>query len=95
MKRQFGKFIWDIDREQDNIAKHGIDFLTAIKAFRDVDRKIFVDIKHNIQEDRFFCIGKVEDKIIMVRFTYRGKQIRIFGAGSWRKGRMYYEKETN
>ncbi|MGB4520668.1 MAG: BrnT family toxin [Candidatus Omnitrophota bacterium] len=46
-----------------------------------------------ISEERFFCIGKVEGKILTVRFIYRGGKIRIFGAGYWRKGERYYEKK--
>ncbi|MCX5703542.1 MAG: BrnT family toxin, partial [Candidatus Omnitrophica bacterium] len=49
--------------------------------------------KHTEKEERFFCIGKVEDRILTVRFTYRGNKIRIFGAGLWRKGKWYYEKD--
>ena len=93
MEKRFGRFIWDVEKEQENIVKHGLDFATAIKAFLDVKRKISVDSKHSAQEERFFCVGKVEDKIITVRYTYRNKQVRIFGAGYWRKGRIYYEEE--
>jgi hypothetical protein len=32
----------------------------------------------------------VEAEIITVRFTYRGKRIRIFGAAFWRAGRKKY-----
>lgn len=41
--------------------------------------------KHLSSEER--------DKIITVRFTYRDGQVRIFGAGYWRKGKMYYEEK--
>lgn len=92
MERRIGKFVWSIDRERENIAKHAIDFTTAAKAFLDEGRKIFTDSKHSAEEPRYFCIGKVDARIITVRFTYREGSIRIFGAGYWRKGRDYYEK---
>lgn len=95
MERRFGEFVWDTDKEKDNIEKHGVDFTTAIKAFLDVKRRVYKDSKHSIQEERFFCVGTVGDRIITVRFTERNKQIRIFGAGYWRKGRIYYEKESD
>lgn len=47
-----------------------------------------------MNEERFFCIGKVNEGIITVRFTYRHQKIRIFGAGYWRKGRKLYEKQN-
>ena len=46
-------------------------------------------------ESRFFCIGKTAGKILTVRFTYRGNDIRIIGAGYWRKGKLIYEKKRN
>jgi len=93
MEHRYGKFIWDAGREEANIAKHGVDFTTAAKAFLDPDRKIFADSKHSAAEPRYFCIGKVKDKIITARFIYREGQVRIFGAGYWRKGKVHYEKD--
>ena len=88
-------FIWDFTKESANIHKHGIDFIAASKAFKDPKRKIYNDSKHSTNEERFFCVGKVENRILTVRFTYRGEKIRIIGAGYWRKGVQYYEKEYN
>jgi uncharacterized protein len=92
MERKIGKFVWSIEKENENITKHGIGFELAARAFLDKRRKIFVDSKHSEEEPRYFCIGKVQGKVITVRFTYREGCIRIFGAGYWRKGRVYYEK---
>lgn len=88
-----GNFIWDDEKEAANIYKHGVDFTAAAKAFKDENRKIYTDSKHTGKEERYFCIGKVESKILTVRFTYRAGKIRIFGAGYWRKGKQYYEKK--
>lgn len=92
MDKIFGSFIWDEKKELANIKKHGINFMAAIKAFQDAKRKIYTDSKHTREEERFFCIGKVKDKVVTVRFTYREGKIRIFGAGYWIKGRWFYEK---
>jgi uncharacterized protein len=88
-------FAWDPRKERLNIRKHGIDFTTAAKVFLDPRRKIYVDSKHSAQEERMFCIGKVGGKILTVRFTYREGKIRIIGAGYWRRGKSYYEKEND
>ena len=93
MKETKGDFVWDPRKEKINIRKHGINFITAAKAFKDPKRKIFTDSKHSQKEQRYFLIGKVRNKILTVRFTYREGKIRIYGAGYWRKGKMYYEKE--
>ena len=89
-----GSFIWDLAKELENIRKHGVDFSEAAKVFQDRERKIFIDSRHSKEEERYFYIGKVHGKILTVRFIYRGKIIRIYGAGFWRKGRKYYEKKT-
>ena len=86
-------FTWDLLKELANIRKHGVDFTTASKAFFDPKRKIYTDAKHSREEERSFCMGKIDGRILTVRFVYRGKRIRIIGAGYWRKGRKYYEKD--
>lgn len=92
MDRHFGSFVWDVQKEAANIRKHGVDFETAARAFKDYGRKIYTDEKHGGVEERLFCIGKVGGKILTVRFTYREGTIRIYGAGYWRRGRRYYEQ---
>ncbi|MBI2093223.1 MAG: BrnT family toxin [Candidatus Omnitrophica bacterium] len=95
MERHFGSFIWDSRKEAYNIRKHGVDFEAATRAFKDSSRKIYIDEKHGEAEERLFCLGKVEGKILTVRFTYREGKIRIYGAGYWRKGRRYYEQAND
>ena len=53
------------------------------------------DVSHSKEEKRFYCIGRVGEGIMTVRFIYRDKvAIRIYGAGYWRKGRKIYEEEN-
>jgi len=93
MKKQRSSFVWDSRKEKANIRKHNINFATAAKVFLDPKRRIFTDSAHSEKEPRYFCIGKIDEKIITVRFTYRKDKIRIYGAGLWRKGRKYYEEK--
>jgi uncharacterized DUF497 family protein len=88
-----GSFVWDREKEKLNILKHDLDFVTASKAFFDPQRIIAVDRAHSREEERLFCIGKIQEKIATVRFTYRAGKIRIIGAGFWRKGEKLYEEE--
>jgi len=90
-----GNFIWNEHKERANILKHHIDFYTAATAFNDPKKQIFIDEKHSIKEERYFCIAKVKGRILTVRFTYRDKLIRIIGAGYWRQGKEYYENKEN
>ena len=87
-------FVWDMNKSVDNVLKHGVSFEKAQQAFFDEQRKIFIDEKHSEHEKRYFCLGTVDGEILTVRFTIRGEDIRIIGAGFWRKGRkMYHENE--
>ena len=87
------RFEWDPFKEAANISKHGVDFTVAELAFSDEYRKIYIDNLHSGSEPRFFCYGKVGERILTVRFTYRGGNIRIIGAGFWRRGEKFYEEE--
>lgn len=94
MDVEYESFVWDAEKEWNNLIKHGVDFQLAAEAFSDPHRKIFVDCKHSREEERLYCIGKVKDRILTVRFTYRQDKIRIIGAGIWRKGRGIYEERN-
>lgn len=84
-------FKWDERKNLENQRKHGVSFETAQYAFADPNRLILKDTRHSIpEEERFYCVGRVEGGIMTVRFTLRDNTIRIFGAGFWRKYRKYY-----
>ena len=87
-------FEWDQKKDKSNQKKHGVAFETAQYAFIDPNRVIAEDIRHSWMEKRYYCLGKVADGILTVRFTYRKNVIRIIGAGYWRKGKRLYEKEN-
>ena len=88
------KFEWDQNKNTQNIEKHGVSFGEAQKAFLDKNLKLRYDEKHSSKaEKRYFCYGKIEGRILTVRFTLRGNLIRIIGAGYWREGREYYEQK--
>jgi len=88
------RFEWDEDKDRENQAKHNVAFAMAQHAFLDPDRIIVEDISHSAEENRFYCIGRVDDGVMTVRFTYRRHVIRIYGAGYWRKGRRMYEDKN-
>ncbi len=87
-------FEWDDNKDKTNQKKHGVSFSIAQLAFLDHQRIILKDLEHSSEEERFYCLGKVSEDILTVRFTYRSNKIRIFGAGYWRKGKKIYEKEN-
>ncbi|KAF0150914.1 MAG: hypothetical protein FD143_2423 [Ignavibacteria bacterium] len=87
-------FEWDEIKNKLNQKKHNISFEDAQYAFLDSNRIIAKDSEHSESEERFYCFGKIAEKIVTVRFTYRNKKIRIIGSGYWRKGKQIYEKEN-
>ncbi|SPD71944.1 conserved hypothetical protein [uncultured Desulfobacterium sp.] len=87
-------FEWDSAKDKLNQRKHGVSFAIAHLAFLDSNRVILEDLEHGGYAKRYYCIGRVSDGIITVRFTYRNNKIRIIGALYWRKGKKIYEEEN-
>lgn len=87
-------FEWDEVKNRQNQTKHGVSFELARQAFFDEHRVIREDATHSSYELRYFCFGRVEKKIITVRFTLRDGAIRILGAAYWRKGKKIYETDN-
>jgi uncharacterized DUF497 family protein len=85
---------WDENKNRLNQERHGVSFEVAQHAFKDPHRVIFRDLAHEKGEKRFFCLGMVDGEVLSVRFSFRRKRIRIFGAGYWRKGRKLYEEKN-
>ena len=88
-------FEWDDAKNSANQRKHGVSFSEAQLAFFDAKRVIVRDEVHSGTEERFYCLGKVGDGVMTVRFTMRQDNIRIIGAGYWRDGKKRYEKENH
>lgn len=86
------EFEWDPAKDRLNVEKHGVPFGLAQFAFADPHRVIAQDLSHSSKEPRYYCFGQVEGSILTVRFTYRERVIRIFGAGYWRRGKSIYER---
>ncbi len=87
-------FEWDERKAAENERKHGVSFALAQQAFLDPKRVIARDLKHSEAEKRHYCIGRVGEGVVTVRFTFRGRTIRIIGAGYWRQGRKLYEEQN-
>ncbi len=87
-------FEWNQNKNAENLQKHGVNFETAQYAFIDPKRVIALDLSHSKIEKRYYCFGKVKGDVLTVRFTYQSNNVRIIGAGYWRKGKNIYEKQN-
>jgi uncharacterized DUF497 family protein len=85
-------FEWDDRKARENIAKHGVSFELATRAFEDPQLVLAEDMVHSRTETRYFAFGRVRGGVVTVRFTVRGERVRIIGAGFWRKGMVFYEQ---
>jgi len=92
------KFTWDSRKEAANYEKHGITFSKAQRAFEDPAAVIAFDDAHSprgIHELRWWLLGKVGGRVILVRYTHRPDGvIRIIGAGYWAIGEQIYETKN-
>lgn len=87
------RFSWDRAKERDNLARHGVDFTTAQRAFADPRALVLFDSPHSDHHElRWWLLGRVGSRILHVRYAHRpGGVIRLIGAGYWRNARDYYE----
>ncbi|MBF0491562.1 MAG: BrnT family toxin [Deltaproteobacteria bacterium] len=88
------EFEWDQSKDFANQVKHQVSFQIAKLAFKDPNKVLTQDFSHSTDEKRYYCLGKVKEGILTVRFTYRKNKIRIIGAGYWRKGKQIYEEKN-
>jgi uncharacterized protein len=51
-------------------------------------------IQHYRHIVNFTEAGRVNGRVLTVRYTQRGQSIRLIGAGYWREGREFYEKNA-
>lgn len=85
-------FEWDVTKARENVAKHGVSFELATRVFDDPQLVLAEDVARSVAEARFFAFGSVGGGILTVRFLVRGDNLRIIGAGYWRKGKAFYEQ---
>jgi uncharacterized DUF497 family protein len=87
------RFEWDETKRWANVAKHGIDFIDAIRAF-DGRMLTKLDQRRDYGEIRFRGIGMMDGRIVLAVWTERDGAIRLISV--WRanaKERAQYQAE--
>ena len=74
------EFEWDPAKAMANLLKHKVPFRIACEVFKDVNRLERIDASGGYGEERWIVLGCVEQKILSVVYTLRGKRIRIISA---------------
>jgi len=88
MTSAYESFIWDENKRNANIKKHGIDFYEAATVFEDPNALSAYDIEHSYDEDRFIIIGMSENmRMLLVCHCFRenGEVVRIISARKAKK----------
>lgn len=62
------KFEWNQEKNESNIAKHGLDFADAPRIFR-LPLRITLDDRQNYGEERWIGLGMLDGRIIVIVFT--------------------------
>ncbi len=87
------KFEWNEDKNQQNIAKHSIDFNDAIQIFMS---EVLVFPSPRNEEARSVALGKYNQRLIAVVFTMRKGVYRIISTRIARKKeRIRYEQNNS
>ncbi len=87
------KFVWDPDKEKNNVQKHKIDFTEACYVFADPYSLTLFDERHTEDEDRWVTSGIIPNgKTVVVVHTYRKQNgddaVRIISARKATKGEL-------
>ena len=85
-------FEWDEEKRQQNLLKHGVDFLYAAVMLEGDVVKI-VDDRQDYGETRYLAPGMVGEDVFAVVYTLRGENIRLISARKARK--KEYERYQN
>lgn len=76
-------FVWDENKAEINIRKHGVSFPEAQSVFDDYDALQIYDPDHSEEEDRFILLGMSSAlRVLVVCHCFRenDEQIRIISA---------------
>lgn len=73
------EFEWDERKNDLNIQKHGVSFLSAARVF-DGSVFTFIDNRKDYGEIRYVSVGRVEDTELYVVYAIRNRRLRIISA---------------
>ena len=73
------EFEWDERKAASNLAKHGVSFEQATRAFADPNAIEYVDDRQDYGEERVILIG-LAGVVLVVVYTERGARLRIISA---------------
>lgn len=87
------EFEWDTRKAEQNIAKHGVPFDLAVQVFLDPQHLDTEDERHDYKEERRVILGRIQGRLFVVTYTWRGDLIRLISArkANEREQRRYHQ----
>lgn len=84
---------WDAAKNEQNIAKHGIDFADTVRIF-EMPMLVRRDDRQEYQEDRWIALGELDDVVVVAVYTHRGDRIRLISVrrANRRERQVYQER---
>lgn len=79
---------WDEAKRQENIRRHGLDFVGAERIF-DGDTVTVEDMRRSYGEPRWATVGILESRIVVLVYTERNDKLRCI---SLRKATRYEQR---
>lgn len=76
MKTDFHHIEYDIQKNESNFLKHGI-FLTEAVNFEWESACCWSDVRFDYGENRNVCIGYIQDRLYVIVYVLRAKNIRV------------------
>ena len=85
-------FDWNEEKAESNFRKHGIRFADAARIF---EHHVVEWTSPKSDEHRILALGRVNNQIIAVVYTWRGRKRWLISARpAKRKERRHYEQES-
>jgi len=91
------EFIWDPNKAESNVRRHGVSFHEAATVFGDPLSTTVPDPDHSIEEERYIIIGTSHrGRLLIVAHAEQGNRIRIISARELtRRERRQYEERNS
>ena len=90
------RFVWDDEKRDANLEKHGIDFEDARDVFSGLT-VIVKDARFDYGEHRFITLGMLKDIVVVIAHTETDEEIRVVSMRKATKNeqRIYFESLAN
>ncbi len=70
------RFVWDGNKRQSNLVKHGFDFVDASQVF-DGATLTFEDDRFAYGEQRFITLGLLQGRVVVIAHTENQDEVRV------------------